>query len=65
LSMSEGKCLANTRQNETKVSYPNLLTPAFVACSTNVGKPGKLIMCNDVPAWTLGRREEEWHIPRK
>ena len=31
-------------------SYPDLLTPAFVACGTNVGEgPVKLITCNDVP----------------
>jgi len=31
-------------------SYPGLLTPAFVACGTNVGEgPVKLNMCNDVP----------------
>ena len=42
LSMSEGKCLVNARQNETKVSYPDLLTPAFVTCSTNVGEAWKI-----------------------
>jgi len=42
-------------------SYPGLLTPAFVACSTNAGEGlAKLIMCNDVPGHV-----EEWHIPRK
>jgi len=31
-------------------SYPDLLTPAFVACNTNVGGGlVKLITCNDVP----------------
>jgi len=42
-------------------SYPGLLTPAFVACSTNTGEGlVKLITCNDVPG-----RVEEWHIPGK
>jgi len=38
-----------------------LLTPVFVACSTNTGEEGlvKLITCNDIPG-----RVEEWHIPR-
>ena len=35
-------------------SYPDLLTPAFVTCSTNV----KEHTCT----WTLGGRVEEWHI---
>jgi len=31
-------------------SYPGLLTPAFVACSTNMGEGlVKLTTCNDVP----------------
>ena len=38
------------------VSYPGLLTPAFVACSTNAEEGQvKLIMCNDVAG-----RVEEW-----
>ena len=42
-------------------SYPGLLTPAFVAYSTNSGEGlAKLIMCNDVPGHV-----EKWHIPRK
>jgi len=38
-------------------SYPGLPTPAFVACSTNVGEGlVKLIMCSDVP----GRWVDVW-----
>jgi len=41
--------------------YPGLLTPAFVACSTNVGEGlVKLITCNDIPGLV-----EEWHLPGK
>jgi len=42
-------------------SYPDLLTPAYVACSTNMGEGlVKLITCNDRPGCV-----EEWHIPGK
>ena len=35
---------------EKLASYPSLLTPAFIACSTNVGEGlVKLITCSDVP----------------
>jgi len=45
----------------TTASYPGLLSPAFVTCSTNTGEGlVKLIMCNDVPGHV-----EEWHIPGK
>ena len=44
-------------------SYPGLLTPVFVACSTNTGGGlVKLITYNDVPGCWVG--VEEWHIPR-
>jgi len=39
-------------------SYPGLLTPAFVACSTNVGEG--LVKLSHVQ-WYV----EEWHIPGK
>jgi len=40
-------------------SYPGLLTPAFVTCSTNAGEGlVKLSMWYDVPGSV-----EEWHIP--
>jgi len=39
--------------------YPGLLTPAFIACSTNAGEGlVKLSHVNDVPG-----RVEEWYIP--
>ena len=44
----------------TLTSYPVLLAPAFVACSTDAGKAW-YVTCNDVPVSSL----EEWHIPRK
>ena len=37
-------------------SHPGLLTSAFIAFRTNVGKPGKLVTCNDVP----GCRVDVW-----
>ena len=47
--------------NEAKfhlASYPGLLTPVFVACSTNVGEGlVKLVTCSDVHGCV-----EEWHI---
>jgi len=40
-------------------SYLGLLTPASVACSTNVGRGlVKLIACSDIPGCWV----EEWHI---
>jgi len=39
-------------------SYPGLLTPVFVACSTNMGEG--LVKLSDIPGHV-----EEWHIPRK
>jgi len=45
-------------QEISLASYPGLLTPVFVTCSTNAGEGlVKLIMCNDIPG-----RVEEWHI---
>jgi len=42
-------------------SNPGLLTPVFVACSTNMGEGlVTLITCSDVPGCV-----EEWHIPPK
>jgi len=49
-----------SRYGSKLVSYPGLLTPVFVACSTNVGEGLiKLIMCSDVPGCWV----EEWVIP--
>jgi len=42
-------------------SYPGLLAPAFVACSTNVGKA----WYNWVTWYDIPGRVEEWHIPGK
>jgi len=40
----------NDYTDKTLASYPGLLTPAFVACSTNAGEGlVKLITCSDVP----------------
>ena len=42
-------------------SFPGLLTPVFVTCSTNIGEGlVELITCNDIP-----ERVAEWHIPGK
>jgi len=52
--------LSEEQQWKCVVSYPGLLTPAFVACSTNMGKAWcKTQSCaDDVPGCV-----EEWHIP--
>jgi len=50
------------RARASLASYPGLLAPAFVACSTNAGEgpPGK----TESRAVTyLDGRVEEWHIP--
>jgi len=50
-------------------SYPGLLTPVFVACSTNAGEGlVTLIMCNDVPGcwvdvWRSGTFPEKPQTP--
>ena len=46
-------------------SWPGLLAPAFVSCSTNAG--GGLVKLSHVQwcAWMLGGRVKEWHIPRQ
>ena len=46
------------RSCEGITSYPGLLTPAFVACSTNTGEGlVKLFTCNDIPGrWMDMRR---------
>jgi len=41
----------------TVATYPGLLTPLFVACSTNAGEGlVRLIMCSDIP----GRWVDVW-----
>ena len=51
--------LTSERPCQQLASYPGLLTPVFVACSTNVGTGlVKLITCSDVPG-----HMKEWHIP--
>ena len=48
LSLNLG--LSVTSTSNYLASYPGLLTPAFVARSTNAGEGlVKLIMCNDIP----------------
>ena len=47
-------------------SYPGLLTPVFVTCSTNVGE-GLMIMCSDIPGhwvdvWRSGSFTEKLQI---
>ena len=42
-------------------SYPGLLPPAVVACSTNTGKTDHM----QWRTWMLGECVEEWHVPRK
>jgi len=50
---------AHTSPCYALASYPGLLTPAFVTCSTNTGEGlVKLITCNNVPGHV-----KEWHIP--
>ena len=44
-------------------SYPGLLTPAFAACSTDTGRPGKTDHMQWY-TWTLDGHVEEWLIPR-
>ena len=47
-------------------SYPGLLTPVFVTCSTNVGEVlVKLHGHVHWRTWTLGECVEEWHIHRE
>jgi len=52
--------LLNTKCGLGVASYPGLLTPVFVACSTNAGEG--LIKLSHVP-WP--GHVEEWHIPGK
>jgi len=57
---NKGNCSQRPGIKETAVTA-GLLTPAFVACSTNVGEGlVKLVTCSDIPGCV-----EEWHIPRK
>jgi len=49
-------------------SYPGLLTPVFVTCSTNMGEGLlELITCNDVPGhlgdmWRSGTFQEKLQV---
>jgi len=50
-----------TAHTMTVASYPGLLTPEFVTCSTNMGEGlVKLITCNDVlDVWRSGTFPEQ------
>jgi len=56
--------LSKSKPHIWLASYPGLLTPAFVACSTNVGEGlVKLITCNDVPdVWRSGTFPEKLQV---